>query len=73
MAYNNRNHLKKVDFIRMKYLEWKNRNEDIPDTYFVRKILKELGHSMSYSAFMKGYKHKNTHKEKSVKNQLKLF
>jgi hypothetical protein len=53
-----------------KYWDWKGCNEDIPDTFFVRVILRDLGHPMCYSAFMKGYKH---YEEEVDGEQLSLF
>ncbi len=70
MAYNSNNHKKKRKFIMKKYWDWKGCNEDIPDTFFVRVILRDLGHPMCYSAFMKGYKH---YEEEVDGEQLSLF
>jgi ribosomal protein L20 len=72
MAYNSRNHRKKIDFVMKHYEDWKQRNGDIPDTHFVRVVLRDLGHSMTYTGFMQGYKHK----KKSIKvdkKQLLMF
>lgn len=73
MAYNVRNFEKRVAFIMRQYKAWKSKNEDIPDTYFVRVILRDLGHEMTYGNFMRCYKHRSKTRKISSSKQLNLF
>jgi hypothetical protein len=57
MAYNSKNHEKKIKFVMNIYNEWKKGKEDIPDTRFVKNVLPQHGFNMSYAGFMNGYKH----------------
>ena len=74
MAYNPKNQIRKRTFIMKHYRAWKDKNGDIPDTYFVRVILRDLGHSMTYGTFMTNYKHfEKKNKDVVNKKQLALF
>lgn len=56
MAYQSEFHQKQVEYIMKIYEEWKAKNSDIPDTRFVKVVLRDRGHFMSYQGFMNGYK-----------------
>jgi hypothetical protein len=58
----NRNKRRQYAFIKQKYLEWKKRNEDIPDTYFLYKVLPTMGHFIAYKTLM-NIKHHHGKKE----------
>jgi len=75
MAYQGEFHEKQIEYIMSIYEEWKSRNSDRPDTYFVRVVLRDRGHFMSYQGFMNGYKSKFYGKRNKPKDrkQLSLF
>lgn len=78
MAYNRNFKDKQIAHIMGIYNEWKERNYDRPDTFFVSHVLPKHGFFMSYSGFMVNYKarflgkdYKRFRKDKS--NQQDLF
>lgn len=74
MAYNPKNQIRKRAFVMEHYWDWKDKNGDIPDTFFVRVILPKIGHPMAYVTFMTNYKHfEKKSKEVVNKKQLALF
>jgi hypothetical protein len=75
MAYHGEHHVKQIAYIMQIYEEWKERNGDRPDTFFVSRILPQRGYFMSYQGFMNGYKSKFYGKRNKTKDrkQLSLF
>lgn len=71
MAYNSKNHEKKIEFVMGIYKEWKERRSDIPDTRFVKNELPKYNIFMSYTGFMNGYKHWFEGKGRIIKEKKK--
>lgn len=78
MAYQRSYKEKQIAHVMGIYNEWKVRNTDRPDTYFVTKILPKHGFFMCYSGFMVNYKARFLGKpykrfQTGDKQQLSLF
>lgn len=73
MAYTSTYHDMRVQHVLTIYKEWKVRNGDRPDTYFVKVILPKHNIYMSYIGFQKGYKTKLNPPKKAPVAQLSLF
>lgn len=56
MAYNRILKEKQIAHVMGIYYEWKERNYDRPDTFFVAHVLPKHGFFMCYSGFMVNYK-----------------
>lgn len=68
MAYNNRNYIKSINYIVGIYQA--NKQEDIPDTFIVRRIFPKHNIFISYRTWMYI---KNRQEETVKDNQLALF
>lgn len=74
MAYNSTYHKKRIQIVLDIYTEWKAKNTDRPDTYFVANVLPKHNIFMAYSTFQTCYKASLNAKQKSTINrQLTLF
>lgn len=74
MAYNSTYHEQRIQHVLGIYIEWKAKNTDRPDTFFVSNILPKHCIFMSYITFITGYKAKlNPKQKKTITSQLSLF
>lgn len=74
MAYNNTYHKKRVQIVLDIYTDWKKKNTDRPDTYFVKNVLPQHSIFMAYVTFITCYKSKlNNNQKKIITSQLSLF
>lgn len=68
MSYHNKNYIKRINYILQVY--YNNKQEDIPDTFIVRRIFPKHNIYISYRTWMNI---KNPKQQQVADNQLALF